>query len=208
MSSPLCAGNSRYRVGGPQGSVDTVYLGVFRRAPLEALGGWDEALLANEDYELNWRLREQGLTVWFDPALKVGYQPRENLTALASQYFGYGRWKVKMLIRHPRSLRARQLAAPLLVAGFAVSPGLLLAAPFGAAKAAAAALPIVYLLSLFACSAAMQRRRAGIFLVMAAAATIHFSWGTGFLIGLPAALRRFLAGRRMVAAGRSRRKQA
>ena len=124
MTSPLGAGDSRYKTGGPEGPVDTVYLGVFRREALAAVGGFDETIVHNQDYELNWRLRQSGATVWFDPALAVSYRPRGSIAALARQYFNYGRWKSVVLRRHPRSLRWRQLAAPLLVLGLAVSAGL------------------------------------------------------------------------------------
>ena len=88
MASPFGSGDARFRHGGPEGAVDTVYLGVFRRAALEAVGLFDEALVRNQDYELNWRLREAGGTVWFDPELRVGYRPRGTLGALARQFFG------------------------------------------------------------------------------------------------------------------------
>ncbi len=35
----LGAGNARYRLGGQEGAVDTVYLGAFRREALETVGG-------------------------------------------------------------------------------------------------------------------------------------------------------------------------
>ena len=38
----LGAGDARYRLGGVEGPVDTVFLGVFRREALEAVGGFDE----------------------------------------------------------------------------------------------------------------------------------------------------------------------
>ena len=197
-STPLGAGDARYRIGGAEGPVDTVFLGVFRRDALEAAGGWDEALHANEDYALNWRLRERGETVWFDPALAADYRPREDVHALMRQYFRYGRWKAAMLARHPRSLRARQLAPPLLVAGLAASGALVAAAGlapgFGsgsvaALRAAGAAVPILYLAVLLGASAAigLHRRRLEALLVPVAAAAIHLAWGTGFLAGLAVA---------------------
>ena len=198
-SSPLGAGNARYRIGGAEGPVDTVFPGVFRRAAVEAAGGWDETLRRNEDYELNWRLRERGGTVWFDPGLVVHYRPRGSFRALARQYFGYGRWKAVVLARHPRSVRARQLAAPLLVAALAASAGLFAAtapaapnAPVaGMLRVVAAAIPLSYLVVLTASSAAigLRRRRAEALLVPAVAAVIHLAFGIGFFAGLPAAVR-------------------
>ena len=138
LTTPLGAGDARWRLGGPEGPADTVYLGVFRRGALEAVGGFDAAFARNQDYELNWRLRERGETVWFDPALEVAYRPRGSLAQLARQYYGYGWWKRVMLRRHPASLRWRQLAPPLLVSGLAGS-ALLAAAERRRAAAAAGA---------------------------------------------------------------------
>ncbi|MGA7272664.1 MAG: glycosyltransferase family 2 protein, partial [Acidimicrobiia bacterium] len=125
MSSPLGSGDARYRIGGPPGPVDTVYLGVFRRSALEAVGGFDRTLERNQDYELNWRLREAGGLVWFDPRLEVEYRPRTTPSGLWRQFFEYGRWKRVVLRRHPGSLRLRQLASPALVAGLCLSAVLL-----------------------------------------------------------------------------------
>ena len=179
MSTVLGSGGARYRTGGSEGPVDTVYLGVFRREALDAVGGADPSLVRNQDYELNWRLRTRGETIWFDPGLKVRYRPRGTLWALARQYFDYGRWKRVVIRRHPRSLRARHLAAPLLVAGLAASA---LSAPTGSPWAAV--LPLSYLLVLTAGSlAAGIRHRAPAALLLAPVlATMHLSWGTGFFL--------------------------
>ena len=117
----LGAGDARYRLDGAEGPTDTVYLGNFRRDALDAVGGFDNEFLRNQDYELNWRLREAGQTIWFDPGLVVDYLPRHTVGALARQYLEYGVWKRVMLAKHPRSWRLRQLAALTPVLGFAFS---------------------------------------------------------------------------------------
>ena len=202
-ATPLGSGDSRYRVGGAEGPVDTVFPGVFRRDALDAAGGFDETLLRNEDYELNWRLRERGETVWFDPELAVDYRPRGTLRALARQYFDYGRWKRVVLRRHPRSWRARQLAAPALVAALGASAALAGAGGLAAAGvlvpapelgppagltllAIGAATPVLYLLGLLLGAAALgvRRRRPEAVLVPVVLATIHLAWGAGFFIGV------------------------
>ena len=53
LTTPLGAGDSRWRLGGPEGPADTVYLGVFRRGALEAVGGFDAAL-ARQYYGYGW----------------------------------------------------------------------------------------------------------------------------------------------------------
>lgn len=180
MTSPFGAGDAKFHYGGGAGPTDTVYLGVFDRSALEEVGGFDETLVRNQDYELNWRLREAGRVVWFDPELRVAYRPRPDLGGLARQYFQYGQYKRLMLSRNPRSLRARQLAAPALVVGLGSGFALALAgrrwgllAPIGYAAATAAA----------ARHATRNRPDVRWSDVAAAFVTMHLSWGAGFLSG-------------------------
>lgn len=181
MASPFGAGPAAFRRGRRSGPADTVYLGVFDRDALESVGGFDETLERNQDYELNWRLRRQGRLVWLDPSLVVDYVPRAGYRGLAGQYFSYGTWKRKMLMRHRRSLQIRQLAAPALVAGLAAS-----AVELVRGRLRGAAVPVLYLA---ACAIAAGRpdrhrghwrhrlRMMGAFVVM------HLCWGAGFLAG-------------------------
>lgn len=179
MTSPLGAGGARFHIGGAEGPVDTVYLGVFRRSALEAVGGFDEALVRNQDYELNIRLRAAGGVVWFDPELWVTYRPRSSLRALARQYGEYGAWKRFVLGRHPASVKVRQVL-PLLTT-VAVLGGLVLApwwrralmAPLGYAGGVVVGAVVT-----------AGGRRLGLALrLMAVLPTMHLSWGLGFLAG-------------------------
>ena len=189
----LGAGRSRYRVGGAAGPADTVFPGTFRRDALEAVEGFDETFVRNQDFELNWRLRACGEVVWFSPDLVTDYRPRDTLGALARQYFGYGRWKRAVLRRHPRSLRPRQLAPLLLLLALAGSaavaaadwllPG---ASMTGVAlSVVAAVVPFAYatLLISGAVVLGLARRRPEAMLVPAVLATIHLSWAFGFFTG-------------------------
>jgi glycosyltransferase involved in cell wall biosynthesis len=116
---PLGAGDARYRVGGTEEEVDTVPFGAFRREWLERVGGYDEQLHTNEDYELNLRLRRAGGVIWFDPAIRSIYFARPTLRQLARQYLRYGYWKGRMLARYPGSLRLRQSIPALFTLGLA-----------------------------------------------------------------------------------------
>ena len=204
MGSRLGSGGARYRAGGPAGPVDTVPLGVFRREALEAVGGFDEGLARNEDYELNWRLREAGGTVWFEPGLRVVYRPRGDAGTLARQYFDYGRWKPVVLRRHPRSLRARHLAAPALVLGLgasAVCAAAGFAAGASAAIAVAAPLPAAWLCALLGVSGwrAARDRKAEALAMAGPLAIMHLAWGAGFLFPAPPRALSFGTGRRRLA---------
>ena len=179
MASRFGSGDARYHHGGPAGVVDTVYLGVFRRAALETVGLFDEALVRNQDYELNWRLREAGGTVWFDPDLRVGYRPRGTLGALARQYFDYGRWKRVVVRRHPRSLRWRQVVPPVATLGVAAG---LVAGPWWPP---ALVIPAAYLTAVVSASLAVGQRPGTMLRLLAVYPTLHLSWGVGFLAGPP-----------------------
>ena len=93
LRNRLATGLSRYRLATASGPSDTVWMGFFRTGTLRGLGGWDEELVINEDYELNTRFRREGWTVWFDHSVRSGYLPRRGLRLLGRQYFAYGRAK-------------------------------------------------------------------------------------------------------------------
>lgn len=172
MSSRWGAGDARYRVGGDEGPVETVYLGVFKKETLARLGGFDEDFVRNQDYELNHRILASGGTVWFDPELAVTYRPRGTLRSLARQYRDYGRSKRQFGRRHPGSLRPRQLAPPTLVS-------LLLVCLVASVWWPPAILgPVGYIVGLlFAASPGP----APVLRTALALGTMHISWGLGFL---------------------------
>jgi GT2 family glycosyltransferase len=181
MTNPLGVGNAKFHRGGSAGPVDTVYLGVYPRSVFEEVGGFDESLVRNQDYELNVRIRNSGHTVWFDPLLVVDYQPRASLGALWRQYSDYGQWKRRVVAKHPSSLKLRQAAPPILVVGLAAS-AVSLATPLRKAGAAvlvgyAAALGLASLYE------AATKRDAATLLTGPAIGIMHVAWGIGFLRG-------------------------
>ncbi|MFO7779810.1 MAG: glycosyltransferase family 2 protein [Nitriliruptoraceae bacterium] len=180
MSSRFGTGDARFHYGGEPGPIDSVYLGVFRAEVLRELGGFDEQLLRNQDYELNVRIRQHGGVVWFDPCLEVRYRPRASLGALAAQYWQYGRWKRATIRKHPDSLRWRQLAPPAAVVANAAA---LLAMPL---NPWVLVVPATYLVGVLGASAVTGARdpRVAVRLPLVFA-TMHHSWGAGFLLGPP-----------------------
>jgi glycosyltransferase involved in cell wall biosynthesis len=178
---PIGVGDARYRSGGEAGEVDTVPFGAFRRAYLSQLGGYDESLLTNEDYELNVRIRKAGGRIWLDPRIRSIYFPRASLPLLARQYWRYGYWKARMLKKHPETIRWRQMAAILVLSlsGLAV-----LSIWFAGARPLLAAELILYgvLLVISGIQTGLKQRDLALVVgVPLAIATMHFSWGTAFL---------------------------
>jgi len=112
MRSSLGVGPAKFHTGGNAGEVDTVYLGSFKREALIAIGGFDEKFTRAQDWELNYRLRANGGKIYFDPRMAVTYRPRRSLTALAKQYFEYGRWRRAVSRTHVDTLNLRYLTPP------------------------------------------------------------------------------------------------
>ncbi|WP_371860839.1 glycosyltransferase family 2 protein [Terrabacter aerolatus] len=181
MTSPLGVGGARFHTGGEPGPADTVYLGVFRRAWLEAAGGYDPRFTRAQDWELNYRIRQAGGVVWFDPALTVEYRPRPDLRALGRQYRDYGRWRRVVATRHKGSINARYLAPPTaLVAVAAGLVGGLVWRPLWAIPAAYAAG-----IGVGGVAIARAEKPAVAMRVPGVLATMHMSWGWGFLTSRP-----------------------
>ncbi len=175
MRSPLGVGASRFHTGGEAGVVDTVYLGAFRREALLEIGGFDERFTRAQDWELNFRLRENGGVVYFDPRLHVTYRPRSSIKALAKQYFEYGRWRRVVSRRHIGTINYRYLAPPVALVGFLTS---LIAGFFTPILFLPAA---IYLFFVLIASVKIASSLREYFLLLAVIPTMHFAWGAGFI---------------------------
>ena len=176
MRSPLGVGASRFHTGGRAGPTDTVYLGVFEKSKLEKVGGYDERFTRAQDWELNFRLRQDGGIIWFDPDLVVTYRPRPNLRALAKQYFEYGRWRRAVTRNHKGTVNFRYLAPPVTLIACLVS--LIAGSFFGSLYF----LPLAgYLLGILLGSIVIGKTPMEKLMLPAVLATMHFSWGAGFL---------------------------
>ncbi|MBI3429095.1 MAG: glycosyltransferase family 2 protein [Actinobacteria bacterium] len=177
MRSPFGVGASRFHTGGNAGSVDTVYLGVFQRDALVAAGGFDECFTRAQDWELNYRLRSAGGTVYFDPRLHVTYRPRPTLRALAKQYFEYGRWRHVVARRHQGTVNLRYLAPPFAFVATIFSLGMgLFISPFWFIPA------LIYLFVLSLASLLIGQNVAEFLKLPGILFTMHMSWGVGYLL--------------------------
>jgi len=193
MTSPAGVGSARFHTGGSQGPTDTVYLGVLRRSAIEQVSGYDEAYLRAEDWEMNHRIRLAGGLIWFQPAMRVIYRPRASAAALASQYFHYGRWRRVVARQHAGTINARYLAPPAAVfvmaagtlAGLAGLTGLAAGADgaWSLLLTAGFAVPALYGAGILAVTAAAARRLSlqALIRLPLVLATMHVSWGIGFL---------------------------
>lgn len=179
-NSPVGTGGSAHRGGRRSGYVDHGHHAAFRMDMFRRVGGYDESFTHNEDAELDCRQRALGARIYLDADIRLGYHPRSRLGALWRQYWRYGAGRSRTALRHPGSLRARQLAVPAHLAlsalAVAVSPWF----PW------LLAWPAFYLAVLAVTSLAMalRHRSACGLLAGVAAGTMHTAWALGFVGGL------------------------
>lgn len=179
---PLGVGDALYRHARQAAYVDTVPFGAFRRVLLDKIGKFDESLLTNEDYEFNARVRQSGGRVWLNPQIRAVYYARATSGALARQYWRYGLWKYQMLRRYPSTLRWRQAMPPLFVFFALVLLVLSFFIPMAAFLFAIQVGFYFLVLLLAGLHKAVVLKDISLVLGLPLAiATMHFSWGLGFL---------------------------
>jgi succinoglycan biosynthesis protein ExoA len=184
-SHKLGVGNALYRYTTRAEFVDTVPFGAFRKSLFERIGKFDEDLLTNEDYEFNARILKSGGKVFLDPEIQCEYFARPTLQSLAKQYGRYGFWKFKMLRRYPSTLKMRQLLPPVFVLGLILTGLLSIWIP--PARWLLGFEILLYLISLCLASVPAARKGKEIRFILGiplAMATMHLSWGSGFLLSI------------------------
>ncbi len=182
-SSPFGIGGAHYRYADVEMQTDTVFLGCFRRAALERVGGFDEQAAPHEDYELNQRIRATGGRIIFSPTLPTTYWARDSWRGLARQFYRYGRAKARVARGNPSVLRPYHLVPPAAVATLPILAALCVR-PAGRRLVAGVG-------GLYGAACAVASAPAGRgqplsvrALVPLAFPVLHASWGAGFIAGL------------------------
>ena len=125
MSSKFGVGNSTYHHGTEVQTVDHIPFGTYPLSVIRSVGGWDENLRVNQDFEFDHRVREAGHEIVFDPALRIDWHCRQSFRELERQYARYGEGKTRIFRLHPRSIKARQVAPIVLLPAFVLAIALL-----------------------------------------------------------------------------------
>lgn len=181
MASPFGVGNSVYHHGMETQTVDHIPFGAYPIALARELGGWDERLRVNQDFEFDWRIRQAGKDLLFDPALRIDWICRQSTKDLLKQYFRYGRGKVRVAALHPRSMSWRHVIPPAAVLWIALALVLL---PFKPLWALAALAPYLAVVVLAAARTARHVPKADRGHLLAIFPAMHLGWGAGFWRGL------------------------
>jgi GT2 family glycosyltransferase len=63
----------------------------YKRSVIQGIGYQDETLFRGEDVDFNWRVKQAGYEVYFDPSIKVYHHHRPAFRGLIQQQYMYGR---------------------------------------------------------------------------------------------------------------------
>jgi succinoglycan biosynthesis protein ExoA len=186
LGSRFGVGNSMYHHGVAAQEVDHIPFGAYPVELARSLGGWNEQLPVNEDFEFDYRVRQAGYRLLFDPAMTIRWHSRQSIADLFRQYRRYGRGKVDVALLHPDSMSPRHFLPPALVAYLAVTALIWWRRP-----RRLLALNAPYLVALTAASVQTGRKlespaeRAHVPLAFLA---MHVGWGLGFWSALRSTL--------------------
>ncbi len=181
MGSRLGVGGSTYHHGTTPQEVDHLAFGCYPLEWVTTIGGWNEELTANEDFEFDYRLRASGGRLLFDPSLRILWECRQSIPDLWRQYRRYGQGKADVVWLHPQSLNPRHVVPPLFVLYLAQTAvvlardprrALLRLAPYGLAVTAESV----------RCARQLSEPGDRTWLP-AAFAAMHTAWGVGFWSG-------------------------
>ena len=183
QSSRFGVGGVAFRTGrGTAGPVDTVPFGAWPREVFACIGDFDTELVRNQDDELNYRLRQAGGTVWYDPAIRTDYFAAPSLRRFWHQYFQYGEYKIMVAQKRNGFASVRHVVPATFVVATATS--LVLAVARRDPRWALALLGPYAVANGAASIAAARRTKAHPARVAVAFAVLHTSYGTGFIKGV------------------------
>ncbi len=185
MSSPFGVGGSAFRTtSGKTMPAETIPFPVFTRSMIELGGPYDEELVRNQDDEYNYRLRKLGARLLLAGDVRTEYYSRSSMKSLWRQYFQYGYWKVRVMQKHPRQMSLRQFIPAAFVTAMLL--GLIAALVVPAWTWLLAVVAGAYIFANVSASILTARQQGFSLLPLlpAAYATLHVSYGCGFLVGL------------------------
>jgi len=191
----VAATTSRFGIGGGQFHysereelVETVYLGAWLKETLQRLGPFDETLVRNQDDDMNNRLLATGGRILLSPRIRSTYSPRTRLDSLWRQYYEYGWWKVRVFQKRERLPLVRHFVPSAFVLALATSAIVTVVNRVGAIVFIA--LTGTYILATVVTSVRCfwGKPWKQVATLSAVFATLHFSYGSGMLIGALAIL--------------------
>ncbi|MFN0145525.1 MAG: glycosyltransferase family 2 protein [Dehalococcoidia bacterium] len=182
MSSPFGVGNAKFRYADSEGEVDTVPFGCYHRKVWEVVGRFDETVDGADEDSYNARLIEAGGRIVLVPTIRSSYYPRQTFRALAKQYWEYGAAKGTLLGRG-RPLQPRHFVPAAMVGGGSLL--FVTGRVFRPARSLLTLLGGVYGVGGFLMARRVAARtEASPWRTFVAMATMHVTYGAGFIAGV------------------------
>jgi len=183
MSSKAGVGGSAYHHADSVQFVDHIPFGAYPVELARQIGGWNEKLSVNQDFEFDVRVCQAGHRLLLDPSIVIDWENRQTIEALFRQYHRYGRGKVRVMRLHPSSTKLRHLVAPAFVAALvaAVLPWRWKYLAIARALLAGSYVTLVAIAGVADGKPLPLRQR---WRVIVSLMTMHVSWGIGFWQGV------------------------
>ncbi|MCM0647444.1 glycosyltransferase family 2 protein [Clostridium swellfunianum] len=184
VSNKFGVGNALYRTINEDKKtlleVDTVPFGAFTKELWTEIGGYDEALLYDEDYDYNYRIKKSGKKVILNTKIVLDYFSRKDIKSLWGQYFRYGYWANRFCLKHKVIPSVRRLIPMSFV--MSLLAWLIIYLP---AFYALLAIYLVTMLIISLYEGAFKRKDLALGInLMLVFLTLHFSYGIGGWISL------------------------
>jgi len=184
LKSPLASGSARFN--GKRGYVTTVSFGAYWSDVFKEYGDFDERFVRTQDYEMNYRIVNSGGRIFMNPDIKSYYYPRKSLFNLWKQYFQFGYWKTKVMKKYGKVLSMGNLIPSGFILGLLGSGISAIFLSEGVYALSSLLVSYLLVLTVFGFRAVGQSNQKIIYFagVALALATIHISFGIGFIRGL------------------------
>jgi len=182
--SPFGVGNARYFLSKKEEEAETIVFGIYRKSVLVECGLFSEEIVRGQDWELNYRIRKHGYTLFLLPHIKSKYVVRGSFLAVWKRHFSAGKWKMTILKNHPKSILWRHFI-PLAFA-IIIIIGLIGALFYPRWMIGIVGGGIVYLVVSILFLAQLRKKRLlyEYVLMIVLFWIIQFSYGLGFLVGI------------------------
>jgi GT2 family glycosyltransferase len=162
--------------------VDHISFALYRKKPVNEIGGFDPVFWCGQDYELDIRLRKAGYKILYIPNTRVYHFKRTSFRTLWRQMYRYGIARMKIIKKHHDTIRFYYLLGPGFIFGSILVLLLTLLSfipiwviPF---------LILVYMLISFISTFQVSKKKAIIFSSPIFYLLIHLGYGAGFIRGI------------------------
>ena len=184
LSNKWGVGNAFFRTGvNYVCEVDTVAFGCYHKSVFEKFGLFNTKLTRNQDIEFNLRIKNGGGKIYLVPDVKATYFARNNFSAFAKNNFKNGLWNI-LTVLYTRDYSALSMRhfVPLAFVLSIIIP-LILSIFYFPFIFFSVSILLIYLSLITTISFRCKPKKLNLFYALASFLLLHFSYGSGSLLG-------------------------